>query len=205
MGLKSLDFLNTTRRFHMRARYLYIAVAVLAFANVPATHAQTPYVGEIRFVSFNFAPKGWAQCNGQLLPINQYQPLFNLIGTTYGGDGVTTFALPNLMGRVPIHEGDGNIIGQSGGQSSVVLTVHQLPSHHHDILGSDSPATSNTPGAHTLAGNSTVPMYNADAPNIKLHSNSTSFAGGGEPVPIMPPYLTLNCVIALEGIFPTPN
>jgi microcystin-dependent protein len=195
----------------MRARYLYIAVAILAFANVPATLAQGPYVGEIQFVAFNFAPKGWAQCNGQLLAISQNQNLFNLIGTTYGGDGVTTFALPNLQGRVPIHEGspEGSSgyysIGQSGGQASVVLTVHQLPSHHHDILGSDSPATATTPGGNTLAANSTAPMYNADAPTIKLHANSTSFAGGGEPVPIMPPYLTLNCIIALDGIYPTPN
>jgi microcystin-dependent protein len=192
----------------MRSRYLYIAVVILLFAEVPFACAQTPgtpYIGEIRFVAFNFAPAGWALCNGQILSIRQNLSLFSVLGTMYGGDGVNTFALPNLQGRVPIHQGNGIAIGQTGGQASLVLTVKQLPKHHHDLLGSDSPATSNTPGAHTLASNSGLLMYNADAPNAKLHANSISSAGSGEPVPIMPPYVGLNCIIALTGAFPTQN
>lgn len=191
------------RRFH-----LYIAIAILVFAKVPIAHAQTPgtpYVGEIRFVAFNFAPAGWALCNGQLLAITQYPLLFDVIGTFYGGDGVSNFALPNLQGRVLVHPGNGIVIGQAGGQASVVLSVQQLPKHRHTLLGNDSPATSPTPGGHTLASNSGAPMYNADAPNAALHTNSTGATGSNEPVPTMPPYLGLNCIIALTGAFPSQN
>jgi len=191
----------------MGARYLYIVAILAALANLPA-HAQTPgtpYIGELRFVAFNFAPAGWAQCDGQLLPINQNQLLFNLIGTTYGGDGVTNFALPNLQGRVPVHPGNGITIGQSGGQDSVVLSVEQLPKHRHKLLGNDSPATSPTPGGNTLASNSGAPMYNAGPPNAALHADSTGATGANAPVPTMPPYLGLNCIIALTGAYPSQN
>jgi len=183
-------------------RYLYIAVAVLAFAKLPSAHAQENYIGEIRFVAFDFAPVGWLACDGQLLPINQYQALFQLLGTTYGGDGVKTFALPNLQGRVPVGQGGGITIGQSGGQASVVLSVKQLPKHNHTVFGNDSPATTPTPGGHTLASNSKAPTYNAEAPNAALRANSTGYAGAGAPVPTMPPYLGLYCIIAIQGIFP---
>jgi len=187
----------------MRARYLYIAVAILAFASLPIAHAQgTPYLGEIRFVAFNFAPVGWLPCDGQILPISEYTALFSLLGTQYGGDGVKTFALPNLQGRVPVHQSSEIKVGQNGGQASVVLSLEQLPKHNHTVVGSNSPATSNTPGGHTLAGNSTTHMYNADAPNAALHANSTGYAGASAPVPTMPPYLGLYCIIAIEGVFP---
>jgi len=189
----------------MRRRYLYIAVAILAFAMLPSAHAQTWYLGEIRFVAFNFAPEGWALCNGQIFAINQNQALFQLLGTTYGGDGVNNFALPNLQGRVPVHQGDGITIGQSGGQASIVLSLQQMPEHHHSVLGNDSPATSSTPGGNTLASNSGVPMYNAGPPNVKLTVGSTASAGSSAPVPTMPPYLGLNCIIAITGVFPTQN
>ena len=188
--------------------HLCALVVILILANVRPAHAQTPgtpYLGEIRFVSFNFAPQGWALCNEQLLSVTEYNQLFNLIGTTYGGDGVKTFALPNLQGRVPVHPGDGITIGQSGGQASVVLSVEQLPRHHHTLLGNDSPATSPTPSGNTLASNSKAPMYNAEAPKAALHANSTGFTGANAPVPTMPPYLGLNCIIALQGAFPPQN
>ena len=189
----------------MRAHYLHIAVAILVFVKLPAAHAQEQYIGEIRFVAFNFAPVGWAQCNGQILPISQYTALFALLGTYYGGDGVTNFALPNLQGRVPVHQGDGIYLGQSGGQASVVLSLQQLPRHRHSVYGNNSPATSPTPGGNTLAGNSTAPTYNAGPPNAKLNTATTGDSGASAPVPTMPPYVGLNCIIALQGIFPSRN
>jgi len=194
--------------YFMKAQYLFVVVAILALANLTPAHAQspgTPYLGEIRFVPFNFAPRGWALCDGQLFTISQNQALFELLGTTYGGDGVNTFALPNLQGRVPVHPGNGITLGQSGGQASVVLSLQQLPVHRHSVYGNDSPATSPTPSGNTLASNSKAPMYNAEKPNAKLNTGSTGYAGASAPVPTMPPYLGLNCIIALEGAFPSAN
>lgn len=164
----------------------------------------TPYLGEIKIVSFNFAPKGWAFCRGQLLPINQNQALFSLLGTTYGGNGQTNFALPNLQGRVPIHWGSGFTLGQVGGQEYHNLTSSEMPAHNHVLSGT------------TINGNTTEPVgaILARAPNnlygtptnlTTMHPQSVTNVGGSQPHNNMQPYLVLNFIIALVGIFPSQN
>jgi microcystin-dependent protein len=164
----------------------------------------TPYLSEIRLVSFNFAPKGWALCNGQLLPINQNQALFALLGTTYGGNGTTNFALPNLQGRVPIHMGDGFTLGQTGGEAAHTLVVNEMPGHTHTPVGTNNAADRHSPVNHTWAN---APGNNAYATvaNASMNSTAISDAGGSESHQNMQPYLTLNFIIALTGIFPSQN
>jgi microcystin-dependent protein len=187
-------------------RYLFATVLVAITIAAPLASAQEEqFLGEIRFVAFNFAPVGWAQCNGQLLPISQYTPLFSLLGTTYGGDGKTTFALPNLQGRVPIHESTTQPIGQSGGQSTVTLTVAQMPKHRHNLFVSTAAADSSSPADNVLADSTDHPIYSSQKLDANLRFTSVSANGGGEPFSTMPPYLTLNCIIALQGIFPSRN
>lgn len=176
------------------------------------------FIAEISIVSFNFAPRYWALCNGQLLPINQNQALFSLVGTMYGGNGTTNFALPNLRGRAPIHMGAGYHIGQTGGQASHILTVSEIPSHVHDIKKSPAgflPAKAKT---GTIA-NKTVPEGNYFAENAtetrRFSNRSDSNLGNGIPTlgntggsqahNNMQPYLVLNYIIALSGIFPSRN
>lgn len=163
----------------------------------------TPFLSEIRIMAFGFAPRGWAQCNGQLLPINQNQALFSLLGTTYGGDGRTTFGLPNLQSRIAIHRGAGYSLGQSGGEQTHVLTVGEEPIHAHTATGTstagDSPiATGNYLGA---ANNMYAPLANPTT----LHPSTVSNAGGSQSHDNMQPYLVLNACIALQGAFPTQN
>jgi microcystin-dependent protein len=164
----------------------------------------TPYLAEIRIVSFNFAPKGWALCNGQLLPINQNQALFALLGTTYGGDGVTTFALPNLQGRSPIHTGNGHVLGENGGEETHTLTVAEMAAHQHTAV-----ATSATPSATSPAGgfwgNAGISTYSSNTPTATMAPQAVSAAGGGGSHPNLSPYSVLNFVIALQGIFPSRN
>ncbi len=163
-----------------------------------------PFIGEIRIMSFGFAPKDWAQCNGQLLPINQNQVLFSLLGTTYGGDGRVNFALPNLQGRVPINQGQGHTLGERGGEQNHTLTIAELPAHTHPEQASG--ADGNTPNStgHVLA--QAKDLYAAgNAPAIGLHPNSVTSMGGGQAHANMQPYLTLNFCIALQGIFPSQN
>ncbi len=162
----------------------------------------TPFLSEIKIVSFGFAPKGWALCNGQILPINQNQALFSLLGTTYGGNGQTTFALPDLRSRSPLHGGNGFFLGDRSGEENQTLTLTQLPAHAHAASGSNA-APSAGPSGSTWATHAT-PAYSG-APNTSMNAASTTATGGGQPHNNMPPFLTLNIIIALQGIFPSRN
>lgn len=165
-----------------------------------------PFLSEIRIFSFNFAPKGWAACNGQLLPINQNQALFSLLGTTYGGNGQTTFALPNLRGRVPIHTGNGHTLGEAAGSSAVTVNIQQLPTHMHPLNATTVPATTNTPtNALMLAQSTASQLYGAPNNLQAMAPNAVSSVGGSQAHTNMMPYLVLNFCIALQGIFPSRN
>lgn len=168
-----------------------------------------PFLSEIRLMSFVFAPKGWAQCNGQVLPINQNQALFALLGTTYGGDGRVNFALPDMRGRSPMHMGNGHTLGERGGEASHTLNVNELPGHGHVLSGSSDVANTNLPGSALPAGKPRggVNRYAAaGASDTALHVASISAAqGGGQAHNNLQPFLALNFVIALQGIFPSQN
>jgi microcystin-dependent protein len=163
----------------------------------------SPYLAEIRIISFNFAPRGWAFCNGQLLLISQNQALFALLGTTYGGNGTTNFALPNLQGRVPFHFGQGFSLGQSGGEISHTLTTSEMPAHNHLAMASSNNADQVSPGGNFWAKGA-ASAYSAAA-NSAMSPASLANAGGSQPHANMSPFLTLNFVIALQGIFPSRN
>jgi len=163
----------------------------------------TPYLGEIKVVSFNFAPKGWALCNGQTLPINQNTALFSLLGTFYGGDGRTTFQLPNLQARMPIHQGAGYTIGASGGESSHTLIIPEIPLHNHSAVGVSTAATTDVATGNLWASSQQNPY--AASPNTSLAPAALSQVGGSQPHNNMTPYLVLNFIIALQGIFPSRN
>jgi microcystin-dependent protein len=167
-----------------------------------------PFLAEIRILSFGFPPKGWALCNGQLLPINQNTALFALIGTTYGGDGRVNFALPDLRGRTPAHRGEDLTLGQRGGLQAVTLAQAELPQHSHELVASAEPASELDPGGNVLAKK---PRFGADvyaAPSgtpVALAPASLAPAGGGQAHLNMQPFLTLSFAIALQGIFPSQN
>lgn len=164
-----------------------------------------PYVGEIRMFAGNFAPAGWMFCEGQLLPISEYETLFNLIGTTYGGDGQSTFALPDLRGRVPIHFGNGFTLAETGGVETVTLTVSQIPAHTHAYLASNNTATGVVPQTQVLCASTdanTLP-YGTDAPTTVLNAASTTSTGGSQPHDNFQPYLCVDFIISLFGIFPS--
>jgi microcystin-dependent protein len=163
----------------------------------------TPYLSEIRIMTFNFAPRGWALCNGQILPVSQNPPLASLLGKTYGGDGQTTFGLPNLQGRTANHVGTGFTLGQLGGESAHTLTANEVPSHTHTANGSSAAADSDLPAQNYLgaADNTYAPPAHLTA----IHPSTVTSAGGGQPHNNMQPYLVLNFCIALTGIFPTQN
>jgi microcystin-dependent protein len=165
----------------------------------------TPFIGELKILPFGFAPKGWAACNGQLLPINQNQALFSLLGTYYGGDGRTTFALPNLQGRVPASVGGGISIGQAGGEEKHTLASAEMPGHTHALAGTPASATTTVPSNNFLATASQNPYAASAASNVALASSALTAAGGGGAHENRQPYLTLNVCIALQGIFPTRN
>lgn len=164
----------------------------------------TPYIGEIRMFGGNFPPLGWMFCAGQVLAISEYETLFNLIGTTYGGDGQTTFALPDLQGRIPIHQGNGYTLAQRGGAESVTLSQAQLPSHSHPLSASmNSVSSAGTPADATANTGSTL-LYAPPVGAVPDASMSPSGAdGGGQPHENMAPYLCVNFIISLFGIFPT--
>jgi microcystin-dependent protein len=165
----------------------------------------TPYIGEIRVFAGNFAPVGWLFCQGQLLPIDQYDVLFNLIGTTYGGDGQSTFALPNLASRFPYHQGTGYTLGQMGGTESVTLIQQQMPMHNHQATGNNPNANQPSP-AGNVWGSSTLSAYTkANPTNANLNPQALLPSGGNQPHDNMAPYLCLNFIIATEGIYPSPS
>lgn len=161
----------------------------------------SPYLSEIRIVSFNFPPKGWAFCNGQTLPINQYQALFSLMGTTYGGNGTTTFQLPNLQARMPLHMGNGFVLGQVAGEVNHTLVTAELPAHNHNAHGVAAAASSASSTGDTWAASEKNPY--ATSPNTTMSPSALTSTGGGQPHNNMPPYLVLNFIIALQGIFPS--
>ncbi len=167
-----------------------------------------PFISEIRLMSFAFAPKGWALCNGQLLPINQNQALFSLLGTTYGGDGRVNFALPDLRGRSPLHVGNGHVLGERAGEQAHTLTAAELPSHSHGLNASGDVANNNLPG-QALPAAKPRGGINRYAPagsgNTMLHAGTLSSAGGSQAHENLQPFLTLNFCIALQGIFPSFN
>jgi microcystin-dependent protein len=163
-----------------------------------------PFLSEIRIFSFSFAPRGWAQCNGQLLPINTNQALFSLLGTTYGGNGQTTFGLPEMRGRVPMHVGGGLILGQIGGEEVHTISVNEMPTHTHQTKASANGPTVTPPTANFWASNTGFTPYGATA-DIAMSSQAIGNAGGSQPHENRSPYLTLNCCIALQGIFPSRN
>jgi microcystin-dependent protein len=169
-----------------------------------------PYVGEIRMFAGNFAPSGWMTCEGQQLPINENDVLFQLIGTTYGGDGQTTFALPNLQSRVPVHAGTGTSgstyqLAQTGGAESVTLTAQQIPLHSHNLLASTNVANSNSPTNQVVALTqaATITPYGTDGPFVVLDPSSVGPIGGSQPHSNLQPVLVINFIISLFGIFPT--
>jgi microcystin-dependent protein len=169
----------------------------------------SPFIGEIMMFGGNFAPRNWAFCDGQILSIAQNTALFSLLGTTYGGDGRTTFALPDLRGRIPIHVGagpglSGRSWGQKGGQESVTLTTQQLPSHQHTQRGTDSEATSADP-TDGLAAKAQNITYNSTGSPVDMNAASSGNTGGSQPHNNMQPYLCVNFVIALLGVFPSRN
>jgi microcystin-dependent protein len=162
-----------------------------------------PFLTEIRIVAFNFAPKGWALCNGQILQISQNQAVFALLGTTYGGDGIRNFALPNLQARIPLHVGNGFVLGQHGGESTHTLTVAELPSHKHNPKAA-SVANSATPANAVWASN-TATVYSTAASDTSMSTTALRPQGAGQPHENRPPFMVLNFIIALLGIFPSRN
>jgi len=179
-----------------------------------------PFMGEIKIISWNFPPKGWAFCNGQLMQINQNQALFSILGTTYGGDGRTTFALPNLQGRMPVYVGNGIALGELGGETAHTVNISEMPAHNHVMAGDGVTAdtsNSNTPNpagkvlgqSAGTGGTPTQPfganIYNSANANSSLAPQCVSNSGGSQPHENMSPYLVLNFIIALQGIFPSRN
>jgi microcystin-dependent protein len=168
-----------------------------------------PFVGEIRIFAGNFAPAGWALCQGQLMPISQNDTLFTLIGTTYGGDGQETFALPDLQGRVPIHQGtvSGNtfVIGEQSGTESVTLTAQQIPIHNHSLLASTNNGLQAQPQGAVPAKVASGFVYSAFDPGVSMAANSVQPIGGNQPHENMMPFLVLNFILSLYGVFPTQN
>jgi len=163
-----------------------------------------PFLSEIKIMSFGFAPKGWAQCNGQLLPIGQNQALFSLLGTTYGGDGRVSFGVPNLQGRAPTHQGAGLRLGQLGGEQNHTLSIGELPSHPHLVnVSSVSTEGTDTPFNNYFGGYNN--LYHAAPGSTSIQPNTVGQTGGSQAHNNMQPYLTLNFCIALQGIFPPPN
>ena len=212
-----------------RSRKLLASLTVAALLSVGAgwsgaALASEPFLGQIQYFGFNFNPRGWALCNGQLLDIAQNSALFSLLGTTYGGDGRTTFQLPDMRGRVPLHFGQGagltnRVIGSRGGAEQVVLNTTQIPAHNH-ALGTNATATlradsgdasTNVPAGNALADTKREDVYSGVAPSVDMRSGSvvlggtTDNTGGTQSHENMPPFLTVNCSIALVGLFPSRN
>jgi microcystin-dependent protein len=167
-----------------------------------------PYVGEIRMFAGNFAPAGWMFCEGQLLPISENETLFQLIGTTYGGDGESTFALPDLRGRIPIHQGNGFILAETGGVEEITLTVNQIPAHSHPMLGTIDTAAGTAPNNSVTVARNNNPVitpYGTDNPSTTLSPTMVGPVGGSQPHTNFQPYLCVDFIISLFGLFPSPT
>jgi microcystin-dependent protein len=164
-----------------------------------------PFLSEIRVFSFQFAPKGWAMCNGQLMPISQNQALFSLLGTTYGGDGRVNFALPDLRGRTPIHVGSGHWLGERGGEQAHTISVNELPAHTHAPTASTVSATLDSPVGNAWADGKDKTLYSAPQELTAMNATLGKNTGGSQAHLNMQPFITLNVCIALQGIFPSPN
>ena len=162
-----------------------------------------PFMGEIRLMSFTFAPQGWALCNGQLLPINQNQALFSLLGTTFGGNGQTNYALPDIRGRAPIHVGAGHTLGEKGGEQSHTITIGELPTHTHTAGANSGNATTPVPTNNLLGAANN--LYAAPTNLTSLDPTMLANTGGSQPHTNMQPYIIVSYCIALQGIFPSPN
>lgn len=193
----------------MKKLLLMAIVGCSMIGNTAKGQGTEPFLGQIAFVAFNFAPRGWAECNGQIMPISQNQALFALLGTTYGGNGQTTFALPNMQGRSLVD--DGNLsggssyqLGEMAGQESVTLTTNQMPSHNHLLNavtadGNESSPTGNVPGNTKTLDKE----YSSATPNTKMKNTAIDNAGGSQAHENRPPYVVMKCIIALQGIFPS--
>jgi microcystin-dependent protein len=153
----------------------------------------------------NFAPAGWLFCEGQLLPISENETLFNIIGTTYGGDGQSTFGLPDLRGRLPLHQGNGFILGESGGVEEVTLTTQQIPIHSHPMLGTTSIANDASCANNLMAQSNTFDPYQSSDPTTPMATQAISVVGGSQPHTNFQPYLCINFIISLFGLYPSPN
>ena len=191
-------------RHPMRLRWVTLLLLSIGVFGPQLSQAQA-FLGEVRWVAFTYAPRGWAFCNGQLLPINQNQALFSLMGTTYGGNGQTNFALPDLRGRAPMHVGSGHVLGERAGAESHVVTLAELPSHSHALMADPREATGTSPAGKYPAktGDGTSAFGSLASTTMKV--GSVSSAGGGQAHENMKPFIALNCIVALQGIFPSPN
>jgi microcystin-dependent protein len=221
--------LGSSRKISSLVLSVIMVAGSLTFAipgAMPEAEASDPFIAQIQYMPFNFSPRGWAFCDGQLLQISQNTALFSLVGTIYGGDGRTTFGIPDMRGRLLMHEGTGpgltpHPLGQRGGTETVTLTLNQLPSHLHqvsappsitsDILVSNSPGNTALPIGNSF-GSGFARAYSTQIPDVQMHSDSVSFnniqttaTGGGGPHNNLPPYLVVNCNIALQGVFPSRN
>ena len=182
------------------------AVALVSTLLVaPTSSAQEPFLGEISWFAGNFAPRGWAFCDGQSLAISSNTALFSILGTTYGGDGRTTFALPDMRGRMPVHDGNGpglsqRRLGQKSGTETVALTAAEMPSHSHTAMASSASGSLNTPEGNVLAG---IRRGYDDSANVAMDASAIANNGGGQAHNNMPPFQVLNCIIATQGIFPS--
>jgi microcystin-dependent protein len=163
-----------------------------------------PFVGEIRMFAGNFAPAGWALCQGQVIPISENDTLFNLIGTTYGGDGQSTFALPNLSSRVPVHQGNGFVLAETGGTESVTLTTQQIPNHTHaaTCVAGTNTGSAATPSGNIWASQAAVAVYADQPPTDNMNAGAVGITGGSQPHENMMPHLPINFIISLFGIYP---
>lgn len=162
-----------------------------------------PYVGEIRMFAGNFQPAGWMFCEGQLLPISENETLFQLIGTTYGGDGESTFALPDLRGRIPMHQGNSFIVAETGGAEEITLTINQIPAHNHTLLANSQVATESIPSPNVVPAQPSPFIYHNRTPFTALAPGVISPVGGSQPHTNFQPYLCVNFIISLFGIFPS--
>jgi microcystin-dependent protein len=163
-----------------------------------------PYIGEIRMFAGNFAPAGWMFCEGQLLPISENDSMFIVLGTTYGGDGQNTFALPDFRGRIPIHQNGGNPIGSTGGVEAVTLSTTQIPGHTHAYLATANPGGTTNPNPNLTGNSPNVHVYIQDVTDVNMSAQAIAPAGGSQPHTNFQPYLCLNYIISLFGLFPTP-